>query len=168
GHGTSVLLFLPRAQASEPITALETKAIDGPVPGGSETVLVVEDEPELREIATSTLNALGYTTMTASNGCEAWKILNSARASEIDLVFSDVIMPGGIGGFDLAERTRDLHPKMKVLLTSGFTGKLADKQADPELIRTMISKPYDHAVLGWAVRDVLDGNIATFMDREAG
>jgi PAS domain S-box-containing protein len=167
GHGTTVHLFLPRAHASEQITALETRVINGPVPVGNETVLLVEDDPELREITTSTLNALGYTIMAAASGCEALEILNGERASEIDLVFSDVIMPGGVGGFDLAVRTRDLHPEMKILLTSGFTGKLAEKQADPALIRTMIRKPYDHAVLGWAVRDILDGTTTTIMDREA-
>ena len=156
GHGTTVRIFLPRSHAELVSPADNLKGQPGPVSGGTETVLVVDDEPGLLEIADSMLRELGYTTVIAGNGQEAMNILKDDRDHKIDLVFSDVIMPGGIGGFELAAAARALRPKIKVLLASGFTGKLADKQVSSDLIRSIVYKPYDKARLAWAVRAVLD------------
>ena len=123
---------------------------------GAGVVLVVDDEPDLRDIAETMLSHLGYTTISAKNGREAQTILENDLAAEIDLVLSDVIMPGGIDGFELAEWIRESRPGVKVLLTSGFTGKLAGRNADPALIRTIVKKPYSKKSLARAIKAALD------------
>tara|TARA_R110000782_G_scaffold86927_1_gene168373 strand:+ start:8971 stop:11286 length:2316 start_codon:yes stop_codon:yes gene_type:complete len=154
GQGTTVRLYLPRSASVAAKPARPDMAAD--TLRGAGVVLVVDDEPDLRDIAETMLSHLGYTTISAKNGREAQTILENDLAAEIDLVLSDVIMPGGIDGFELAEWIRESRPGVKVLLTSGFTGKLAGRNADPALIRTIVKKPYSKKSLARAIKAALD------------
>ncbi|HYD74323.1 MAG TPA: PAS domain S-box protein [Candidatus Binatia bacterium] len=152
GLGTSVRLYLPVAGANaeiaapspEPPTALH----------GDETVLVVEDDPFVRRHVIASLESLGYRVTMASDGREALDILRSGERP--DLLFTDVVMPGGMNGMQLAEHARRMAPKMKVLFTSGYPQEaLASRgQLDPEA--RMLNKPYRKAELARFVRAALD------------
>lgn len=156
-QGTTVRLYLPRSASVAAKPACHTAAAD--TLRGAGVVLVVDDEPDLRDIAETMLNDLGYTTISARDGREAQAILKSGQGAEIDLVLSDVIMPGGIDGFELAEWIRESRPGIKILLTSGYTGKLAGRNADPALIRTIVKKPYSKKSLASAIKAALDSDM---------
>ncbi|MEQ9172271.1 MAG: response regulator [Rhodospirillales bacterium] len=157
GQGTTVRLYLPRSATVAAKPASRNVAAD--TLRGAGVVLVVDDEPDLRDIAETMLNDLGYTTISARDGREAQTILEKGQGAEIDLVLSDVIMPGGIDGFELAEWIRESRPGVKVLLTSGFTGKLAGRNADPALIRSIVKKPYSKKSLARAIKAALAHNM---------
>jgi len=150
--GTSVRLYLPRAGATE----ADRTAVIGARPAEAsnfEIVLIVEDNAEVREVAVKRLDLLGYTTLTAETGSEAISILQ--RGDKIDLVFSDVVMPGGMSGFDLAAWLRAHRPDVSILLTSGFTGGAAKNgEIDAPDVR-VLQKPYALADLAQAVRETL-------------
>ncbi|MFZ0825934.1 MAG: response regulator [Verrucomicrobiia bacterium] len=124
-------------------------------PGGRETVLIVEDEPVLRSMARDILEECGYHILEASSGKDAldlWK----RRADEIDLVLTDMVMPEGISGVDLAEELLVGRPGLKIVFTSGYTANEVNQEM---LVRTgasFLSKPYTHTELAKAVRDCLD------------
>jgi PAS domain S-box-containing protein len=147
GRGTSITLYLPRSE-SQTVTAVDAVA---QVPaGGSETILVVEDDPEVAEISRSLLAQLGYRTLVAADARRALEVL--AGASTIDLVFSDVMMPGGMSGVELARTIRQRYPRLGVLLTTGYSG------AAQEAVRAgmpLISKPYHLGDLGRRIREIL-------------
>lgn len=155
GYGTRILLFLPRTVGAEVPHEPETDIVDLAPPRGTETVLVVDDEAPLLDIAEQILVDLGYRVLTAYDGFGALDVLEANP--DIDLLFSDVIMPKGFDGFALAKRASVLRPDIKILLASGFTGKLVGDDADSDLARTMLPKPYDNRQLAHAVRSVLDG-----------
>ncbi|MEQ8397594.1 PAS domain S-box protein [Thalassobaculum sp.] len=152
GHGTTVRLLLPRCAATDGPSIIPIGVPD-PLPSGTETILLVDDEPDLLEVADTMLRDLGYRTITARNGREALSIIDDCeKRAEIDLVFTDVIMPGGINGFELADRIIETDPSIKVLLASGFTGRLTDRSHDSSMIRSMLHKPYDKTTLAHSVR----------------
>jgi PAS domain S-box-containing protein len=150
GHGTTIKLYLPRAA-----TLNVDKEAEPPVstPKGDETILVVEDNPKVRATVIRQLRDLGYRTVDAESGAQALQLVNSGIA--FDLLLTDVIMPGGITGYQLADQLRADRPALKVLFTSGYT-ELApggpSARNDP-----LLSKPYRKQDLGRAVRAVLDG-----------
>ena len=151
GKGTRVSLFLPRA-ASAPVPDDRRQA--APAPAAGECVLVVEDNPEVREITVKRLDILGYTVVTAENGAAAIEMLRGMPG--IQLVFSDVVMPGGISGFDLAAWVKANRPGVRVLLTSGFTGEVARHGEEPAMANVpLLSKPYALPELARAVREAL-------------
>ena len=152
GKGTSVRLFLPRANVSEPDRATATKTAPAPA-GDSETILIVEDNAEVREVVLKRLDLLGYTTLVAESAPEAVAILQ--RGERIDLLFSDVVMPGGMSGFDLAKWVRTHRSEVAILLTSGFTGDAAKSGEDDINVR-VLAKPYALAGLAQAVRETLE------------
>ena len=152
GKGTSVRLYLPRADGSRIAHAHEPQS---PIEEGAagETVLVVEDNADVRDVTIKRLDTLGYRVVAAANAPAAIAILE--RRDDFDLVFSDVIMPGGMSGFDLARWVRANKPSIKVLLTSGFTGEIAKSgDADPVDVE-LLRKPYAIAELARAVREAL-------------
>jgi CheY-like chemotaxis protein len=115
-----------------------------------EVVLVVEDEPSVREVATESLRELGYATLTAADGREALSVLKSAQP--VDVLFSDIVMPGGIDGVRLAREARRLRPGLGVLLTSGFAASGGSRDVPRDM--PLLTKPYDRAQLSaqlWAV-----------------
>jgi signal transduction histidine kinase/DNA-binding response OmpR family regulator len=118
---------------------------------GSEHILVVEDDPALLALAVDTLESLGYRVTTANNAASALRRLKGGTAFE--MLFSDVVMPGGVSGLDLARKARVGNPALKVLLTSGFIGEEAIDWADEY---PMLDKPYDSPSLAAKVRSVLD------------
>jgi CheY-like chemotaxis protein len=117
--------------------------------GDAELILVVEDNDQVRKVTLARLESLGYT-VEAHNGPEAVEILKSE--SEIELVLSDVVKPGGMSGYDIAKWIQTQRPSVKVLLASGYN-EIGAKEGS-EL--PMLAKPYTRATLARAVRDLLD------------
>ena len=153
GQGTAVNLYFPKAEHADSATEKPRAAADMPL-AQRETVLVVEDDPRVRQVTLQRLQTLGYSVIEADNGHGALDLLKEAPA--VDLVFTDVVMPGGMSGSDLAEEVRRLYPGIKVLLTSGYSehagienGALADEDL-------WLRKPYKMAELAQKVRDVLE------------
>ncbi|MFN9357350.1 MAG: ATP-binding protein, partial [Alphaproteobacteria bacterium] len=152
GKGTRVSLFLPRASEGAP--AADARKPAAPAQASGERILVVEDNPDVREITIKRLDLLGYTVLTAETGVAAIEMLRSMPG--IQLVFSDVVMPGGVSGFDLAAWIRANRPGVRILLTSGFTGEVARHGEEPEMANVpLLSKPYALPELARAVREAL-------------
>jgi CheY-like chemotaxis protein len=152
GLGTTVKLYLPAAYPANAIPDSEEAQPD--VPHGSGTVLVVEDDPFVRGYAVGCIEGLGYSVVTAANGPEAITKLN-AMGEKIDLLFSDIVMPGGIGGRDLAERACEMRPGLKVLLTSGYQIDAIAGRAGLSENMTILHKPYRKADLARRISELL-------------
>ena len=119
---------------------------------------MVDDDEAVLETAKETVADLGYRVMSAHNGREALQILKGFE--KIDLLFSDIVMPGGINGIQLAEQARRLQPTLKVLLTSGYTaGVLTDTHALPKQF-PVLGKPYRREQLAASLREIIDGKAA--------
>src|SRR5690606_38029925 len=116
GHGTTVKVYLPRAMAGT--VADDGRSVSEPE-SGTETILLVEDDTAVRQLAMSQLQALGYRVLPAANAVDALATLQAAP--HVDLLFTDVIMPGGMNGRQLADAARALRPDILVLYTSGYT-----------------------------------------------
>src|SRR5262249_48416539 len=125
------------------------------IPRGSGTILLVEDNDDVRRLTTARLQSLGYTVIEAVDGPSALQIIGSGRP--LDLLFSDVVMPGGIDGHELAVRARERRPDLPILLASGYT-ELADAEARPFEIMT---KPYSKQMLAQRVHALLHGTRST-------
>ncbi|MBL4740706.1 MAG: PAS domain S-box protein [Sneathiella sp.] len=158
GEGTTVDLYLPRSQ--EPVPMSEMKSVERETPPrGNETILVVDDEDDLRDIAASHLEELGYKTLVASDGIEALEVMK--LNPNIDLLFSDVVMSGQLNGYQLASSTRKDLPFIKILLTSGFA-KIEEEVRDTgdsfsAMLRAeTLRKPYNKYDLAVALRNKLD------------
>jgi signal transduction histidine kinase len=148
--GTTVTVYLPKAVRE---TAQPEPASPPTKPKGSETVLVVEDDPDVLDIAVETLSDLGYRILVAYDGVEAMAILE--RDEPIDLLFTDIVMPYGINGIQLARQARKLRQDIKVLLTSGYTMQTLSAEYGAEKEFTIIGKPYRQAELAEHVRRAL-------------
>jgi putative addiction module CopG family antidote len=150
GHGTTIKLFLPRALESEDV---EVEVENGPVRGGSETILVVEDDEEVRATVVEMLSELGYRVLKAVDADSALIVLESGVP--IDLLFTDMIMPGKLKSPELARKARDRLPDLAVLFTSGYTdgGIVHGGRLDAGL--ALLSKPYTREALARKVRHVL-------------
>jgi signal transduction histidine kinase len=148
GHGTTIRLYLPAgngfADAAIPVVL--------PIPGAGETILVVEDDGLVAQ-----LHSLGYRTVVATNGREAISHLKSGQP--FDLLFTDVVMPGGITGRQLADEVAKRRPGVKVLYTSGYTENAIVHQGrlDPGIM--LLSKPYSKCELASMVRRALGGSV---------
>jgi PAS domain S-box-containing protein len=158
GEGTTVRIFLPRSESSVEKAPARRKPDEG-LPRGNETILVVDDEEYLVDVAEAHLERLGYNILTAFNGAEALKLLSSEE--RIDLLFSDVVMPGELSGYDLSTEAGKIRPGLKFLLASGFTSQKekVSRASNPftnQLTRDLLSKPYTIAELAARVRLVLD------------
>ena len=151
GLGTTFRLYLPLVEGEEEINPPELE--DGHLPRGTESILVVDDEPELLALAQHNLSALGYKVTCAENGAMALETLK--KQPEIELLFSDVVMPGGINGYQLAEHALSLNPMLKVLLTSGYTGRAVRNTEQANFETKLISKPYSIAELSTRIRALL-------------
>jgi PAS domain S-box-containing protein len=149
GSGTMFTIYLPRHEGRPP--GLEVME-ETPVPGGHETVLVVEDDPSVREIAVRALRARGYQVVEAANGIEALS-LAERLGHRIDLLVTDMVMPQ-MGGLDLAERLRANRPRLRALFTSGYTEENAAQLREIEDAR-FLQKPFTGSALARRVREVL-------------
>jgi two-component system, cell cycle sensor histidine kinase and response regulator CckA len=152
GRGTRFTLYLPQVFGA-PV------ARPAPLPTvtahGHETVLVVEDEPPLRELAARILVAAGYTVLKAANGPDALAVI-ARHPDPVHLVFTDVVMPG-MNGRELVARLSVLRPAMRVLYTSGYTEDAILRHGVLDDPRRFLSKPYTPAVLRHRIREALDG-----------
>ncbi len=152
GRGTTVSLLLPRHAD----VAAEDRVESGRAPpraGHDETVLVVDDEPTLRMLVTDVLEELGYTAIEAVDGADGLKVLNSARP--VDLMVTDVGLPGGMNGRQLADAARQLRPNLKVLFITGFaeTAVLSHGHLEPGM--HVLTKPFAMEALAARIRDLL-------------
>ncbi|MDB5440985.1 MAG: multi-sensor hybrid histidine kinase [Caulobacteraceae bacterium] len=147
GAGTDVRLFLPLTERAMARPAGGAAA--EPV-GGNETLLVVEDDPAVLALTVQMLKDLGYGVTTATNARSAMTMLKSKK--RIDALMTDVVMPGGISGIQLAQSARNLRPDLPVLLTSGYVGASAPAKTEFPLI----DKPYELATLASRLREVID------------
>ena len=146
GEGTTFKVQLPRVEGPAESSLLWDEADE--LPGGSETVLVVEDEPSVREVTAHMLHELGYTVMEVSNGHEALQMAQERTDEDIALTLKDVVMPL-IRGKELALKLRAIGSKTKFLLTSGYTEDAVDQHSK------FLQKPVTPAVLAHKVREVL-------------
>ncbi len=153
GKGTVVRIFLPRTLQAAPAGK---SALHEDAPHGSERILVVEDNDLVRAIAVEQLISLGYDTVEADSGDAALMLLErNGRA--FDLVFTDLVMPGRIDGYELAELVRQRWPELTVLMTSGYTGDFTGKAEEKTFNANMLRKPYRRADLAAAIRATLNG-----------
>ena len=150
GHGTTIKLYLPRAMEAEDV---EVAVDTGPVTGGTETVLVVEDDAEVRATVVELLSDLGYRVLKAVDAQSALSVIESGIP--IDILFTDVVMPGTLKSPELARKARERLPDIAVLFTSGYTensivhGGRLDKGVE------LLSKPYTREALARKFRHVL-------------
>jgi PAS domain S-box-containing protein len=152
GHGTTVKIYLPRA-AEQAENAAEHTAPDA-LRGGSESVLVVEDDRLVRDYVVAQVKALGYDTLSATNAAEALALIDAGAA--IDLLFTDIVMPGAMNGRELAEAAVKKRPGLKVLYTSGYTENaiVHHGRLDPGVL--LLAKPYRKADLARMIRTALE------------
>jgi PAS domain S-box-containing protein len=153
GKGSQFRIRLPRLEApAEPLRA------DAGVPAlarGSETLLVVEDEPIVRSMAVRVLQGAGYTVLDAGDGAEALQLLAAAPGRSIDLLVTDVVMPR-LGGPELAAQLRAERPGLKVLFVSGYTERAVDLQSAIGPLTALLAKPFAGPALTHKVRELLD------------
>jgi len=149
--GTTFRLYLPRSKEKKQVVGIVNESVED-LPVGKETILVVDDEVDLMEIASESLTVLGYKTFTALSAEEALVILQNEK---VDLLFSDVVMPN-MNGFELAEAAVELNENLKVLLTSGYTKKAVASNGQSRFQSNLLSKPYTQLALAKAIRTTLD------------
>jgi len=150
--GTTVTIYLPRTddKAQTPLTLTGDEV---PMARG-ETVLLVEDNADVRVVTRERLAILGYTVIEAENGPAAMSAL--ASGAKVDIVFSDVVMSGGLSGFDVARQVGQHWPDIRILLTSGYPDDiLRHQEAEMQDVR-ILRKPYGRAELAVALREILD------------
>lgn len=148
GQGTTVLLLFPAMVEGE------ARATSAPAPRRQETVLVVEDQRDALDLVRMVLGDAGYNVLTASNGREA--LVAAAGAPRIDCLFSDIMMPGGMNGVQLAEKLQETHEELKVLLATGYFQALSN-QPRPSSKFQILQKPYRQNRLLEAIRATIDG-----------
>ncbi|MBK8209481.1 MAG: response regulator [Rhodospirillales bacterium] len=153
GNGTTIKLYLPRTTQA----AVQIARPPEDVVGGVETVLVVEDDSDVRHVALTLLGELGYSCLQASNAHQALEILADPK-SAVNVLFTDVILPGGMLGRELARRAQSLNPKLRVLFTSGYTRNAIVHNARVDEDVVFLSKPYKKGELARKLRQVLDAS----------
>jgi two-component system cell cycle sensor histidine kinase/response regulator CckA len=153
GKGTTFRVYIPYVGEAEVEAEKPTRPVT--VVGGTETILLVEDERPVRELVARVLQKHGYKILTASTGDEAVEVWNN-RNCEIHLLLTDLIMPGNMNGRELAEKICAEHPGIKVVFTSGYSADIVgrDFKLEPEI--NFLQKPYHPQTLALTVRRCLD------------
>jgi CheY-like chemotaxis protein len=154
GHGTTINLYLPRADRA-PITKSADRATDNTALPKRETILVVEDDDRVRQLTIKRLKLIGYRVLEASDGPRALEILR--RGETVHLVFTDLVMPGGLSGREVAIQAREIVPGIRVLLTSGYAEELVRGDELQRERLKVLRKPYQQSELVAALREVLGG-----------
>jgi CheY-like chemotaxis protein len=156
GRGTTFNIYIP---ATSRETTQSTGNADSPtatlVRGGSETILVVEDEPVLRDLAQLILQDCGYRVFEAGSGVEALTVWQRCKG-DVDLLLTDMIMPDGLSGKDLADSLTANKPALKVIFTSGYNVEDLNGDMSGQINTRFLQKPYSRSTLARAVRDCLD------------
>jgi nitrogen-specific signal transduction histidine kinase/CheY-like chemotaxis protein len=153
GQGTTVKLYLPRAKSTDAraqVPARPPKAM----PTGDEIILIVEDDPDVRAFLVTSVATLGYNILEAEDGPAAVAVLD--KTQRIDLLLTDVVLPRGMNGREVAEAARALHPEIKVLFTSGYTENAVIHHRKVDEGVELLSKPYTRQLLAQRLRQVLD------------
>ena len=155
GRGTTVNLYLPRIATERERGGKRQAAVARASQRTGETILLVEDNPDVRKVTARRLQNLGYVVVEAASGARAVELLSTG--AKVDLVFSDVVMPGGMSGFELAHWMQEHSPAVPVLLTSGFAEDVARAGEAPAASELeILRKPYTGAELARALRKALD------------
>ena len=151
GHGTTFKIYLPRTRQPDEFADSVTLT---PISGGSETILVVEDDETVRAAACDMLAEMGYNILQADNPDSALAVLRAGAT--IDLLFTDVVMPGNMTTRDMARAAKEIHPRLQVLFTSGYTSNsiVHDGRLDEGV--SLLSKPYTKDELARKIRSVLE------------
>jgi CheY-like chemotaxis protein len=152
GEGTSVKLYFPRVRSVQQSTHRPTA--DAVPPGGTEHILIAEDDALVLKHLEGLLLSMGYRVTAVTSGPEALRVLQQHR--DIALLLTDIIMPGGMNGRELADRARAARPLLKVLFTSGYTENAIVHQGRLDQGVVLLSKPYTRLELATKVRQVLD------------
>ena len=157
GEGTTVKIYLPRSEETDAV-AHATKKSQGNPPTGDETILVVEDDKDVRNYLVTVLGRLGYTVLEAEDGPAALKVMTASGA--IDLLLTDVILPQGMSGGDVAIAFRERYPVAGVIYSSGYTREALNHRGQLEDGVILLNKPYQSQALAQRVREVLDSDSA--------
>jgi PAS domain S-box-containing protein len=154
--GTTVRIYLPAARPDAQVPEDERQS-GSPALARRETILVVEDDADVRAFTVETVRELGYDVLEARDGNSALNVLKQTPADKIDLLFSDVVLPGGINGQQLAQQALELHPRLKVLFATGYARDVIvhHGRLDPGV--QLITKPFAFEDLAARLRSVLDG-----------
>jgi PAS domain S-box-containing protein len=152
GHGTSVKIYLPRATGLD--QTAEERLASSRIEGGHEVVLVVEDDALVRKYVITQVQSLGYTTLEASNAAEALDVIG--KSATIDLLFTDVIMPGAMNGRQLVVEALKRRPSLKTLYTSGYTENAIVHHGRLDSGVLLLAKPYRQSDLARMIRMALD------------
>ena len=152
GKGTTFKVFLP---ASTKASTGRKQAEHTSVARGHETILLVEDEANLRQLVAKCLRLLGYQVLEADNGQTALKLWQE-NAHKIDLLFSDMLMPEGMTGLDLTAKLRKEKSNLKVIISSGYNVEMAGQNKPGEEDIVYFQKPYEFDALSKKIRDYLD------------
>lgn len=153
GQGTTVKLYLPRI-AGEGLTVEESGLLPSPEGAQEETILVLEDDEDVRAYSVDTLRELGYRVIEAHDGPAALRLLE--REPRVDLLFTDVVLPGGLTGAQVAAQAKTVRPTLKVLFTTGYARNAIIHHGRLDKGGQLIVKPFSFTELAAKVRDVLD------------
>jgi PAS domain S-box-containing protein len=154
GRGTTFRIYLPRLASTSDTKFLRRS--QGPIRGGTETILLVEDEPTLRTSAATTLSRLGYRVLEASSGNEALEVWKQRR-EEVRLLLTDLVMPGGMTGRELAAQLLEQNPNVKVVYSSGYSAEIVGRDFSLKENVNFLTKPYEGEKLAQTIRNSLDG-----------
>jgi PAS domain S-box-containing protein len=156
GAGTSIRIYLPAARPDAQVPQDDNQC-EASFAAQRETILVVEDDPDVRAFTVETVRELGYDVLEARDGVNALNVLRQTPAGDIDLLFSDVVLPGGMNGQQLAQQAVVLHPRLKVLFATGYARDVIvhHGRLDPGV--ELITKPFAFDDLAARIRSVLDG-----------
>jgi two-component system, cell cycle sensor histidine kinase and response regulator CckA len=153
GRGSAFKIYLPQVATAGGAPATRLHASD--LPRGHETILLVEDDPALREMAVALLRRLGYTVLAAADGVEAMSLKQRRGIGHIDLLFTDVVMPH-MSGKELADRVQVLYPHTRILFTSAYTENAIVHQGVLDKGVALLQKPFTPSALAHKLREVLD------------
>ena len=152
GHGTTIKLYLPPGEGASEVAASAAPQAEG----GAETIFVVEDDPLVRSFVTAQLQSLGYRTIAAPDSKVALELIEAGQ--EFDLLFTDVVIPGGMSGRELADKVATLRPGLKILYTSGYTDNAIVHHGKLDDGVLLLTKPYRRNQLAEMIRKALGGN----------
>ncbi len=153
GYGTCVTLTFPATEQSVAPTEAGKLVAERPKQAG-ESILIVEDDPDLRKLAVRTISRLGYRVVDVPDGPSALALLKGDQT--VDLLFTDVVLPNGMDGAELVEHAQVLRPDLKVLCTSGYADRALDKSGDQRPAVDILAKPYRRAELASRLRQILE------------